>query len=72
MSAADAVARTMDCPDPEDGFEGWAAGAENQPAAPIELAEVHAKRGREAREELAKMTPDAAADERLLLEFAVY
>ena len=68
-SSADAVARTMDAPDPLDGWEGWQP-EEDPPPAPIELAEVHVERGRQARAQLATLSPDAAADERLLLELA--
>ena len=68
-SSADAVARTIDAPDPLDGFEGWQP-EEDQPPAPIELAEVHVERGRQARRALALLSPAAAPDEELILDLA--
>ena len=69
-SSAEAVARTIDAPDPEDGWEGWQPEEDPPPAAPIELAEVHVERGRQARRALAKMSPVAAPDEELILDLA--
>ena len=69
MSRADAVARTMDAPDPVDAFEQSLLG-EDPPAAPIELAAAHVERGRQARAALAKLSPSAAPDEELLLDLA--
>lgn len=68
-SAADAVARTMDAPDPLDGFDGW-AGEDDPPSSPIELGSPHVERGRQARAALAKLSPSAAPDEELLLDLA--
>ena len=67
MSAADAVARTMDWPGPEEAE--WAA-EQDEPSGPVELAEAHVVRGRQAREALAKMSPVAAPDEEMILDLA--